>query len=106
MDEIGGGEMRIRTVFAGAGLLALLSNQAEAGKTCIASATETLQRVNGLIIKKSRTRPVPPAILATWKGQSKPVMLDVDIEMEGDLQTYSYMCVVTQGSAFVQRTMN
>ena len=98
--------MRIRTVFTAAGLLVALIGQAEAGKTCIASATETLQRVSGLIIKKSRTRPVSAAILATWKGQSKPVMLDVDVEMEGDLQTYSYMCVVTQGSAFVQRTMN
>ncbi len=98
--------MRIRTVFTAAGLLVALIGQAEAGKTCIASATETLQRISGLIIKKSRTRPVSAAILATWKGQSKPVMLDVDVEMEGDLQTYSYMCVVTQGSAFVQRTMN
>ena len=98
--------MRILTEFAVAGLIIAQSGQAEAGKTCIASATETLQRISGLIIKKSRTRPASPAILATWKGQSKPVILDVDIEMEGDQQTYSYMCVVTQGSAFVQRTMN
>jgi hypothetical protein len=98
--------MRILRIFGVAGVLVALSGNAEAGKTCIASATETLQRVSGLIIKKTRTRPAPPAILATWKGQSKPVMLDIDIEMEGDLQTYSYMCVVTQGSAFVQRTMN
>jgi len=93
-------------IFAVAGVFVALSGKAEPGKTCIASATETLQRVNGLIIKKTRTRPVPPAVLATWKGQSKPVMLDIDVEMEGDQQTYSYMCVVTQGSAFVQRTMN
>jgi len=98
--------MRSFAVFAVAGLLAALCGRAEAGKTCIASATETLQRISGLVIKKSRTRPVSPAILATWKGQSKPIMLDVDVEMEGDLLTYSYMCVVTQGSAFVQRTMN
>jgi len=98
--------MRSFAVFAVAGLLAALCGRAEAGKTCIASATETLQRINGLVIKKSRTRPVSPAILATWKGQSRPIMLDVDVEMEGDLLTYSYMCVVTQGSAFVQRTMN
>ena len=98
--------MRSLTVFAVAGLLVALCGRAEAGKTCIASATETLQRISGLVIKKSRTRPVSPAILATWKGQAKPTMLDVDVEMEGDLQTYSYMCVVTQGSAFIQRTMN
>ena len=98
--------MRNFAVFAVAGLLTALCGRAEAGKTCIASATETLQRISGLVIKKSRTRPVSPAILATWKGQSKPIMLDVDVEMEGDVLTYSYMCVVTQGSAFVQRTMN
>jgi hypothetical protein len=33
-------------------------------------------------------------------------MIDVDIESEGEVQTFSYMCVITQGSAFVQRTMN
>jgi hypothetical protein len=33
-------------------------------------------------------------------------MIDIDVETEGDAQTYSYMCVVTQGAAFVQRTMN
>jgi len=47
-----------------------------------------------------------PTILSTWKGQSKPVIIDVDFEAAGEAQTYSYMCVVTQGSAFVQRTMH
>ena len=96
--------MRISTMLV-AGLLVLLNGRAEAGKTCLASATEALQQINGLVIKKSRTRPVSPTVLATWKGQSKPIMLDVDIEMKGDVQTFSYVCVVTQGSAFVQRTM-
>jgi hypothetical protein len=49
---------------------------------------------------------VPPAILATWRGQARPVIIDVDFEAAGEAQTYSYMCVVTQGAAFVQRTMN
>ena len=83
-----------------------LDSPAVAGKTCLASATEALPKISGLVVKRSRTRPVPPAILATWKGQSKPVIVDVDIEAQGDAQTFSYMCVVTQGSAFVQRTMN
>lgn len=99
--------MRVWRVFAFlTGLLVAMIDRAEAGRTCIASATEALQRINGLIIKKSRTRPVSPAILASWRGRSKPIILDVDVEMQGDEQTYSYMCVVTQGSAFVQRTMN
>lgn len=91
---------------AAAALIVAPGSRAEAGKTCIASATEALPKITGLVVKRSRTRPVPPAILATWKGQSKPVIVDVDVETEGDAQTFSYMCVVTQGSAFVQRTMN
>jgi hypothetical protein len=98
--------MRAWTGFALAvALLVLPNDRAEAGKTCIASATEALQRINGLIIRKSRTRPVSPAVLASWKGQTKPTMLDVDIETDGYAQTFSYICVVTQGSAFVQRTL-
>jgi hypothetical protein len=91
---------------AAAVLLTGLGSRAEAGKTCIASATEALPRITGLVVKRSRTRPVPPAILATWKGQAKPVMIDLDVETVGEAQTFSYMCVMTQGSAFVQRTMN
>lgn len=99
--------MRNVTIWAASATLFLaLNSPAVAGKTCIASATEALPKITGLVVKRSRTRPVPPAVLATWKGQSKPVMIDLDVEAQGDAQTYSYICVVTQGSAFVQRTMN
>ncbi len=99
--------MRNLTILtASAALLVVLSDRADAGKTCIASVSEALPKITGLVVKKSRTRPVPPSILATWKGQVKPVMIDIDVETEGDAQTYSYICVVTQGAAFVQRTMN
>ena len=87
-------------------LLVALGGRADAGKTCIVTATEALPKITGLVVKRSRTRPVSPAILATWKGQSKPIIVDIDVETEGDAQTFSYMCVMTQGSAFVQRTMN
>lgn len=86
--------------------MVVLNGRAEAGKTCISKATEALPRIEGLVVKKSRTRPVSPAILATWKGQSRPVIIDLDIETAGEAETYSYMCVVTQGTPFVQRTMN
>jgi hypothetical protein len=79
---------------------------AEAAQTCLSKATEALPRIVGLVVKKSRTRPVSPEILASWKGQSRPIIIDVDVEDSGEAQTYSYMCVITQGSAFVQRTMN
>jgi len=99
--------MRNLTILAAsATLLVVLNSAAVAGKTCVATATEALPKILGLIVKRSRTRPVSPEILATWKGQSKPVIIDVDVETEGDAQTFSYMCVITQGSAFVQRTMN
>ena len=87
-------------------LMVVLSGRAEAGKTCIAKATEALPRIEGLVVKKSRTRPVSPAILASWKGQSRPVIIDLDTENAGEAETYSYMCVITQGAPFVQRTMN
>lgn len=93
-------------VAVSAALLVVLNGRTEAGKTCISKATEALPRIVGLVVKKSRTRPVSPAILASWKGQSRPVIIDLDIETAGEAETYSYMCVVTQGSAFVQRTMN
>jgi hypothetical protein len=99
--------MRSLTILAvSAALLVALDGRAEAGRTCISSATEALPKITGLVVKRSRTRPVSPAVLASWKGQSKPVIVDVDVETGGDAQRFSYMCVVTQGSAFVQRTMN
>jgi hypothetical protein len=100
-------QMRIAlTVAVSATLLAALSGHAQANQTCISKATEALPRIAGLVIKKARARPVPAAILATWKGQTRPIIVDVDTVAAGDAQTYSYMCVITQGSAFVQRTMN
>jgi hypothetical protein len=98
--------MRIAIIFAVSALLAAENGRAEAASTCLSKATEALPRILGLVVKKSRTRPVSQTILSTWKGQSKPVIIDVDFEAAGEAQTWSYMCVVTQGSAFVQRTMN
>jgi hypothetical protein len=99
--------MRIAlTVAVSATLLAPLSGHAQANQTCISKGTEALPRIAGLVIKKARAaRPVPAAILATWKGQTRPIIVDVDTVAAGAAQTYSYMCVITQGSAFVQRTM-
>jgi len=92
------------TVAASALLVIALTSHAEANKICISKATEALPRIAGLVVKASRTRPVSPAVLATWKGQARPIMVDVDVATLGAEETYSYMCVITQGSAFVQRT--
>jgi hypothetical protein len=96
----------LATLAASAALCVVFTERADAGKTCIASVTEALPKITGLVVKRSRTRPVPPVVMASWKGQSKPVMIDVEVETEGEAQVLSYMCVVTQGAAFVQRTMN
>jgi hypothetical protein len=47
------------------------------------------------VIKKSRARPVPAAILATWKGQTRPIIVDVDTAAAGDAQPPA--CGATQG---------
>jgi hypothetical protein len=89
-----------------AALSVIPRSRAEAGQTCISKATEALPRISGLVVKKSRTRPVSPEVLASWKGQSRPIIIDVDVVDSGEVQTYSYICVITQGSPFVRRTMN
>ena len=41
-------------------------------------ATEALPKVAGLKVKRSGTRSMPPEQLANWKGQSKPMTVDID----------------------------
>src|SRR3954468_17783978 len=73
---------------------------------CIPKATAALPRAAGLIVKQTRVRPASATILSTWKGRSRPIIVDVDFVAAGADEQYSFLCVVTQGSAFVQRTMN
>jgi hypothetical protein len=87
-------------------LLAPASSDAEDNRACILKATEALPRISGLLVKKTRTRPVPPEIMATWRGQTRPVMVDVDVVAAGAAETYSYICVLTNKTAFVRRVMS
>jgi hypothetical protein len=87
-------------------LLAAANGHAEDNRACILKATEALPRISGLVVKKTRTRPVPAEIMATWRGQTRPVMVDVDIVAAGTAETYSYICVLTNKSAFVRRVMS
>jgi len=99
--------MRIKIAIAvSAMLLATASGRAEDNRACISKATQTLPRISGLVVKKTRTRPVPPAILATWQGQTRPIIVDLDIVAAGAAETYSYMCVLTRGAAYVRRVMS
>ena len=87
-------------------LLATANGRAEDNRACILKVTEALPRISGLVVKKTRTRPVPAEIMATWRGQTRPVMVDVDIVAAGTAETYSYICVLTNKSAFVRRVMS
>jgi hypothetical protein len=98
--------MRIKiAVVVSVMLLATANSRAEDNRACILKATETLPRISGLVIKKTRTRPVPAGILATWQGQTRPIIVDVDFVALGAEETYSYMCVLTKGAAYVRRVM-
>jgi hypothetical protein len=79
---------------------------ARESQPCIPKATEALPHIAGLLVKQTRTRPVSAAVLSTWQGQSRPIIVDIDFVADGAAETYSFMCVVTRGAAFVQRTMN
>jgi hypothetical protein len=87
-------------------VLSTASGRAEDNRACISKATAALPHIAGLVIKKTRTRPVPPAILATWQGQTRPIIVDLDVFAADAAETYSYMCVTTKGSAFVRRVMS
>ena len=99
--------MRVKlAVIAATVLLAAAPGRADDNKACILKATETLPHISGLVIRKTRTHPVSAAMLATWRGQTRPIMVDVDTVVAGTEETYSYMCVRTKGAAFVRRVMS
>jgi len=105
--EASEGLMHIKIAIAASlTLLATASSRADGNKACMMKAAEMLPRISGLVIKKTRTRPVPASTLATWKGQTRPIIVDVDIVAAGTEETYSYICVLTKGSAYVRRVMS
>lgn len=72
---------------------------------CVLRATEALPKIAGLKVTKSGTREMPAEQLANWRGQSKPIIVDIDTDATGLNQRYSYICASGPGgSAFVQRT--
>jgi hypothetical protein len=87
-------------------LVATTSSRAEDNRACILKATQALPHIAGLEVRKTRTRPVPAEIMATWRGQTRPIMVDVDIVTAGAVETYSYICVLTNKAAFVRRVMS
>ena len=97
--------MRITIALATLVVLVATASRAEDNKACILKANEALPHIAGLEVRKTRTRPVPAEIMATWRGQTRPIMVDVDIVAAGAAETYSYICVLTNKTAFVRRVM-
>ena len=64
---------------------------AEDNKACVTKATATLPQIAGLVVKKTRTRPAPPDILATW--QARRPSWWTSIPSAPGAETYSYICV-------------
>jgi hypothetical protein len=96
-------------IFAAVALLlsALDGLAADQARSCIAKATEALPKINGLQVKKSSIRPMAPEHLANWKGHSKPIIVDIEVNALGVNERYSYLCAFSPaGAAFVQRTTN
>ena len=73
-------------------------------KSCILKAKESLPSIAGIQIKTSRVRPMPTDQLANWKGQSKPIIVDIETVANGYGEIYSYICATSpSGQPFVQR---
>ncbi|MFY9956333.1 hypothetical protein [Bradyrhizobium sp.] len=80
---------------------------ADKARSCIMKATEGLPKIAGLQVKKSGTRSMPPQQLANWKGQSRPIIVDIDTVTTGIVERYSYICASSPaGTAFVQRILD
>jgi hypothetical protein len=80
------------TITFSAALFVCLSGHAQASQACVSKATEALPRIPGLVIKKSRVRPVSPEVLATWKGQTRPIIVDVDTLPQGTSDKLTLTC--------------
>jgi hypothetical protein len=98
--------MRTKIIFAGFVMIFASANcRAEDPRACVIKATQSLPKIADLAVKKTRTRPAPPEMLATWQGQTRPIIVDVDIVAAGAEETYSYLCALTKGLAYVRRVM-
>jgi hypothetical protein len=86
-------------------LLASTGSRAEDNKACISKAIASLPRISGLVVKKTRTGPPPKEVLATWQGQTRPIIVAVDVVVWKELQTYSYICALSKGTAYVRRVL-
>jgi hypothetical protein len=79
----------------------------DATRSCIQKASEAVSSMPGMRVKKASTRAPTAEQMATWKGQSKPIMIDIDFVSPDESGTYSYICATSpSGQAFVRRVVS
>jgi hypothetical protein len=96
--------MRIRIAISG--LLLVLTSatcRADDPQACVKKVLESLPKVAGLTVKRTRTRPSSSEHLASWQGQTRPILVDADVVAVSAEETYSYLCAQTKGAAYVRR---
>lgn len=75
---------------------------AEHARACILKAADTLPKIAGMKIGKSRTSPIPRP--AGWASAVDPIQVDIDFTAAGQRDSWRYACsILPGGSAIVQR---
>ena len=98
--------MRAPLVIGIAMLVPVAGSAADTSRACIMKATAMLPRIAGLQVMAAKTRPMSQSQLANWKGQSKPIMVDLDTVANNVSERYSYVCASERsGAVFVQRVL-
>lgn len=75
-------------------------------KACTFAAAERLPRTSGIVVGGSRVRSVPAAMLTTYKGDVAPVIVDIDVSVAGQSDTYSYLCIMSVTGPLIRRLAN
>ena len=84
-------------------LISTAANAAVDEKACIFAAAQNAPRIQGMTIDNSAVRPLPAEMADKWKGDEKPVIVDLKITAAGQQDTLSYLCAMIGSRAHVQR---
>ncbi|WP_426615240.1 hypothetical protein [Bradyrhizobium sp. McL0616] len=70
-------------------------------QACILKVADTLPKIAGMNIGKSRTTPMP--LPAGWPGSGPPLRVEIDWSAAGQTATWAYLCAVSLNGVIVQR---
>jgi hypothetical protein len=74
----------------------------EHARACILKAADTLPKIAGMKIGKSRTTSISRP--ANWASAVDPIQVDIDFTAAGQRDSWRYACsILPGGSAIVQR---